>query len=284
EQPKGEIYYSSFHIIALPTKSSFHSFTICTANKDMPRSQTFVEPTTEGGTIAHTYETIHGMAKTYPKLEKAVLETREKHGWTVLAIIQGVDKVVEDLKTATDVISVVCGLVLSAIIGLLASPPGALAVDTNKPEPLDVWKQVYALFLILAITFYFTTITLYSLLMQAYNTAPRLSDKLNIVLHTEWYPTIGYTTFTIANFAVAGALGISVYFSYGSLAIAIVSVTVMSSICGVLLHAQNQLFLLPLGHVGQGPYGKEATYLEMALQKYEKLANLDQDKSKSFTA
>ncbi|RUS15288.1 hypothetical protein BC937DRAFT_92648 [Endogone sp. FLAS-F59071] len=221
------------------------------------------------------FESIHGMHVIYDEL-LANLHTRKWNIWTTMAVIQGVDKVINEQKKTTDNMSVVCGLIISAIIPLItAIPDDGLSVAANS------WRTVYIVLIGLSLMGLIITISLNLILVTMFNMASRQADKFRLVLKNQYYVLICSIVFMMSLFMAFLALCILGYFSYG-LVLALVAFT-LEVIVGVFL------VTFCFGSLWDIIYGPEKNpkfkqdLINHALKKYEELARKDKEMFPSTT-
>jgi len=230
----------------------------------------------------NSYELLHGMSQVYREKLSALGHNRKerlRHTLVVMAIIQGPDKVMKELKSSMDSINIIWALLLATAILLLGTPASGLAVsDPANPGPPDAWRLLYAVLLTLAVICYFITITSNAFVTHAFNSAPRIADKFRVLYGLEQHFILNIGTFAVGHGALASALGIEVAFSFGSVTVGIIS-TILLLIGIIFLFMINVCILRPLGNVSYGPYlDEEPLFFQAALRQYKLRADKDTEK------
>lgn len=169
------------------------------------------------------------------------------NGWATIALINGIDNVCERIAKNLDTISLVCGLLLSASLQMIISPPDAL----SELDDDSFAKLLYVTLMGLEITMHFTCIIMASLFSNSLNASARDSDRWRLLLKRGTTPTHVYILFTVGNFVLAVGIAGTLYVTYGTVVAVIFAVTV-NFVCGVLMHVMNVKMFAPLSHVVHG--------------------------------
>ncbi|KAJ3392268.1 hypothetical protein HDU84_004533 [Entophlyctis sp. JEL0112] len=214
---------------------------------------------------------LSGMADFHDKLVEHFKESESGYrGWVLLALIRGVDNVCDKLGSSLNTISIICGLLLSASIPLLLSPP----THIQNISPDSFQSAGYLFFVTAAIILHFTVIIFNSLIVNLLNTAARQADRLNILFNIHKFPTTSYALFTVGNVFLAAAIATSISVLY-STTVGVVMFLVIVFVCGTVMNLLNSFVFLKFGHVVHGWKKKEPRVLDMAMAELQRRAELD---------
>lgn len=169
------------------------------------------------------------------------------NGWAVLASCRGPAEVADKVNANTGNINLISGLLLSATVPLLISPPDAIASLSND----DARKIFYVLSLSMAVALHFVCVVVGSLLTMAFNTCARDADLHRMIMRCHYLPTSIYFAFTIGDFMLALAMSITMQPTYGNYA-AIYFASLTMVLCTFVPQYLNFVKIIPEGHVVAG--------------------------------
>lgn len=215
---------------------------------DMKQQSDSHESTPEAISLADFY-TWSGMDEVYPAIQAGVgwdgdSFSGRANGWAVLALTSGLGATVERLRNRLDTFSLICGLLLSASIGLVAEHP-----DSVKKELDDsgMYKALLCLFMFTSIMCHFTCIILGTLYTGNLGAAARSADQWRLILANGSLPGLVDVFFTIGNITLTATIAAVLYPEFGlNAAFAFFAVVVL--VCGIGMHMYNAFKLKGIGH------------------------------------
>ncbi|KAJ3254138.1 hypothetical protein HDU77_004188 [Chytriomyces hyalinus] len=226
-----------------------------------------IEDMLKGMSTTRKIERFSGMSR----VNLAVSNDKDatQRGWFLLALVRGVDEVCSKLGDSLNTISIICGLLLSASVPLLLSPPAHVqALSSTDAQSVGYLATITA-----AIILHFVVIIFNSLIVNLFNTAARRSDRLNILFNAHQFPTISYTMFTLGNFSLASAISFSVSILYGT-GVGVGIFTAICLLCGAVTNFLNTTVFLKYGHVVHG-WKKDQKMIDVALGDLRTWADID---------